>query len=727
MDGAPTGVDRSWKYVTFVDPTSENGVRAFARIAEELGRRRPDIPILVVERRGTEADVTACGIDLSSLGTISLMAPTPEREQYWGVTRVCLAPGLRRPDRADDLDEPLRRGIPVIGSDRIGRAGGADGVSVLPLPERLTAESHELPTAEEVRPWVDAIIRLWDRPAAGASPSVQASATPGRPARPSLESAIAAIRRRWPDLSDDNEDDPVFVLSAGWRSGSTFLQRLIVHACFAWGEPFGHSDMIDAMAEPIRCFGDAWPEPHHFYKGDDVEALGRKFIANLNPPVRHLLQAHRAYFDRLLAEPARQAGSKRWGLKEVRLDADHAIYLHWLFPRAKFLFLIRDPYDAWRSFAARAARGWKWFKRWPDEPVTVRSFAAHWARLTSSFLEGHQKVGGLLVRYEDLKRGDFAPIEAYLGFPLSREAGESNPSDGGPQPLSEVLGADLVALREGLGPLAESLGYGPRREKGLTARPAVGVPEAGSSVAVAAASAPVPSSEVKKPAPASKCVVLVPVGNHVEPACDEALRALERRGYTVRRVRGYSAIDQGRNQIATNALRDGFEELLWIDSDVAFDPDSVERLRSHGLPVTCGVYPKKGRRSFACNFPGDVKQISFGKAGGLIEIPYAGAGFLHTRREVYQVMQERLRLPACNERFGPSMVPFFQPMIVPDGQGQWYLAEDFAFCHRARACGFRIMADTTIRLKHIGSYAYSWEDAGGERQRYGNFTFNITD
>ena len=34
-------------------PCAEKGVYAFARIAHELGRRRPDIPLLVVESRGT--------------------------------------------------------------------------------------------------------------------------------------------------------------------------------------------------------------------------------------------------------------------------------------------------------------------------------------------------------------------------------------------------------------------------------------------------------------------------------------------------------------------------------------------------------------------------------------------------------------------------------------------------------------------------------------------------
>ena len=38
-------------YLTFVNPSVEKGVFVFARIADELGKRRPEIPLLVVESR----------------------------------------------------------------------------------------------------------------------------------------------------------------------------------------------------------------------------------------------------------------------------------------------------------------------------------------------------------------------------------------------------------------------------------------------------------------------------------------------------------------------------------------------------------------------------------------------------------------------------------------------------------------------------------------------------
>jgi hypothetical protein len=228
-----------------------------------------------------------------------------------------------------------------------------------------------------------------------------------------------------------------------------------------------------------------------------------------------------------------------------------------------------------------------------------------------------------------------------------------------------------------------------------------------------------------RPNEASKCLVLVPIAVHTEPACDAALVELARRGYSVRRVYGYAAIDQARNDMATAALADGFEETLWIDSDISFGPNAVERLRSHGLPIVCGIYARKSMRALACHVLPGTRQLVFGAEGGLTELLYSAAGFLLVRRQVYLDIQQRLALPVCNQRFGQPTIPFFQPMVVPDAAGHWYLPEDYAFCERARQCGYKIMADTTIRLWHHGSYGYSWEDAGKDMERYETFYFNV--
>jgi len=153
----------------------------------------------------------------------------------------------------------------------------------------------------------------------------------------------------------------------------------------------------------------------------------------------------------------------------------------------------------------------------------------------------------------------------------------------------------------------------------------------------------------------------------------------------------------------------------------------VERLRAHDLPIVSGIYPKKSKRELAIHALPGTGAITFGGGGGLIEVLYAPTGFLLVRREVYDTLRKQLNLPECLADTGRTLVPYYAPLIRPDDDGSWYLADDFAFCERARQCGYKIMADTTLRLFHIGSYSFGWEDAGRKVQRFSTFLFHLTE
>ncbi|MDX2036074.1 MAG: glycosyltransferase family 4 protein [Isosphaeraceae bacterium] len=159
----PNFVDRDPAYLTFVNPSPEKGVWAFARIAEQLGRSRPDIPILVVEGRGTEATLASCGIDLRAGGNVFVMSRTRDPRRFWRRTRICLLPSLWWENQPLVAIEAMMNGIPVIGSDRGGIPETlGDAGYILPLPDRLTPSTRSLPEPDEVADWVDAVVRLWD-------------------------------------------------------------------------------------------------------------------------------------------------------------------------------------------------------------------------------------------------------------------------------------------------------------------------------------------------------------------------------------------------------------------------------------------------------------------------------------------------------------------------------------------------------------------------------------
>jgi hypothetical protein len=209
---------------------------------------------------------------------------------------------------------------------------------------------------------------------------------------------------------------------------------------------------------------------------------------------------------------------------------------------------------------------------------------------------------------------------------------------------------------------------------------------------------------------AKKCVILVPCNSPIENKTDESLRILESRGYEVWRTPGWSAIDQCRNRMAYDAVyRRKFQEVLWIDSDIFFHPDDVERIRGWNEDIVAAAYPMKGWPQMTVQpLPGD--KVEFKKSGVLQEVMCVATGFLFTKSKVFRDIQCKLNLPECNTSFSDPQIPFFQPNVWELDGEKYYLGEDFSFCIRARQCGFPIWLDTGIKIGHIGKYTYEWED-----------------
>jgi glycosyltransferase involved in cell wall biosynthesis len=158
--------DHDPRYVTFVNPQPAKGVTVFARIAAELSRRRPEIPLLVVEGRATVDWLSRLRLDLSGVRNLNRMANTSDPREFYRVARAVLVPSLCRENAALVAREALLNGIPVLASDRGGLPETlGDAGFVFAVPERCTPASDEVPTAREVAPWIAAIERLWDDPA----------------------------------------------------------------------------------------------------------------------------------------------------------------------------------------------------------------------------------------------------------------------------------------------------------------------------------------------------------------------------------------------------------------------------------------------------------------------------------------------------------------------------------------------------------------------------------
>ncbi len=164
-------------YVTLINLQPDKGMTVFAQIALELNKRRPEIPLLVVEGRGTSEVLAKLPVDLSGLANLNRMGNTPDPRDFYRVSRAVLMPSLWRESLGRVAIEAMANGIPVLASDRgalpetLGDAG-----FVFTLPERCTPASGVVPTAREVAPWVATIERLWDDPEFEARHRAQARA-----------------------------------------------------------------------------------------------------------------------------------------------------------------------------------------------------------------------------------------------------------------------------------------------------------------------------------------------------------------------------------------------------------------------------------------------------------------------------------------------------------------------------------------------------------------------
>lgn len=277
----------------------------------------------------------------------------------------------------------------------------------------------------------------------------------------SVSRGLREIAVRWPNVVSPSQENPVFILSAGWRSGSTMLQRLIMsrESIVIWGEPYSHARIMHHLAGSISAITPDWPMDEWFIDRYPQHELTTRFVANMYPNVQDLLQACLAYTQTLLAEPARNRGFMRWGLKDVRLTIDDAHFLRWLYPQARFVFLCRNPYAAYRSY--RLDRSW--YNEWPGDPVfTAKRFGRHWCELTQGFQDGCQEIGGMFLRYEDLCAGnlDVHALEEYLQLELDIRLLEGKVGTHRHQ-NDAVPGTELRRLRKEVATLASSLGYEP--------------------------------------------------------------------------------------------------------------------------------------------------------------------------------------------------------------------------------------------------------------------------
>lgn len=194
-----------------------------------------------------------------------------------------------------------------------------------------------------------------------------------------------------------------------------------------------------------------------------------------------------------------------------------------------------------------------------------------------------------------------------------------------------------------------------------------------------------------------RTLICIPCMDMVHTEFMKSFLAMRRVGETKITISCSSLIYDARNTMARRAVKEGFDRVLWLDSDMSFDPDLMERLSARldeGKEFVTGLY-------FTRKAP--VRPVIYKECGyyemedGAVS-PRAVWYDDYPREDLFKIEAAgfggvMMTVDLINKVAGKFGLPF-APML---GFG-----EDLSFCGRAIQCGAELWCDSTIKMGHVG-------------------------
>jgi len=200
-----------------------------------------------------------------------------------------------------------------------------------------------------------------------------------------------------------------------------------------------------------------------------------------------------------------------------------------------------------------------------------------------------------------------------------------------------------------------------------------------------------------------------------------------------------SLITRARNYCVDEFMRSDCTHMMFIDSDIGFDPRDVLAMLAlqsddSEYDVLAGPYPKKciswEKIKLAVDkgiadddpnvlekFVGDYVFNPKGGGGNIridipVEVSEVGTGFMMTRRSAFEKFEKAFPQYSYKpdhvrtEQFDGSreIMQYFQAEIDPASKR--YLSEDYWFCQKLIEINSKIWYCPWMKLQHVGSYIF---------------------
>ena len=169
-------------------------------------------------------------------------------------------------------------------------------------------------------------------------------------------------------------------------------------------------------------------------------------------------------------------------------------------------------------------------------------------------------------------------------------------------------------------------------------------------------------------------------------------------------------IDRARNICVHAFLKSNCDEMIFVDSDLAFDDDAMLKLIEHDKDIVAGCYRyKKNEVEFTGHLDFSRENNCKEEETGLAYMERVPTGFMRIKRSVFERIEEHYQLQP-DER---EIIPFFATGRQFHGDDNWY-GEDVYFCKLWTDMGGVLMCEPNINFNHMGT-----------EEHKGNFFENI--
>lgn len=163
-------------------------------------------------------------------------------------------------------------------------------------------------------------------------------------------------------------------------------------------------------------------------------------------------------------------------------------------------------------------------------------------------------------------------------------------------------------------------------------------------------------------------------------------------------------LDNARNVCVHRFLESGCTDLIFIDSDVGFEPDAVSKLLVYGKDIIGGIYPlKQDGLEFPMKLHFDpVTNNCKEEETGLVYADMIPTGFMRIQRRVFDRMIEHYKMTKNHQ----DMYQFFAVGILFEGDNTSY-GEDVYFCKRWREMGGELYIEPRLTFTHTGTKTWA--------------------